>query len=67
MQSEPRIRLDDTDRRVLDALDHDFEIDDSNEVATVSGEMAVEIIRPADADGTRYQIQITFPGNFKRR
>jgi hypothetical protein len=64
MPSEPRIQFDHTDQRVLDALDHDFEISDGNEVATVGGGMAVEATRLAEADGTRYQLQITFPGGF---
>ena len=40
--------LDEMDKRALRALDSDFTFSSDNETATVSGEMEVEIVRPAD-------------------
>ena len=42
------MRLDDQDKRALRALDSDFVISADGETATVTGEMEVTIIRPAD-------------------
>ena len=53
------MRFDDLDRRALRALDTDFAIDDSGEVATVAGEMKIELARTAD---DRLRLTIEFPG-----
>ena len=42
--SSDYMRLDDQDKAALRALDDDVEIDDSGEVATVTGEMSVEFL-----------------------
>ena len=46
-----RCRLDDQDQAALRELDDDFEITTDGERAVVSGEMEVEIMRPADDGG----------------
>jgi hypothetical protein len=51
------MRFDDQDKRAFAALDADFAI--SDEVATISGQMEVEVVRLDDA---RLQLTITFPG-----
>ena len=47
------MRLDDQDRRALSALDDDFTISDDGEVATVTGEMEIEIVRLAQIKASR--------------
>jgi hypothetical protein len=54
-----RVRLDLQDKAALRALDSDFVIAADGEVATIAGDMKVEIIRVADE---RYQLAINFPG-----
>jgi hypothetical protein len=56
-----RCRLDDQDRAALRALDSDFAISTDGERAVISGEMEVEIVRPADDGGARFRLTITFP------
>jgi hypothetical protein len=43
-----RIRFDAQDQAVLRALDSDFIISTDGERAVISGEMEIEIVRPAD-------------------
>ena len=52
-----RIQFDSQDRAALRALDNDFMIDPSEEVATSVGD--IEIVRVA---GDRFQFTVTFPG-----
>jgi hypothetical protein len=53
------LQLDDQDKQALRALD-DFTITDG-ERAVISGEMEVEIVRPADDGGARFRLTIKFP------
>ena len=53
------MRLDDLDRRALEALDGDFKIIANGERAVISGEMEIEIIRPTD---DRLEMTVKFPG-----
>ena len=46
------MRFDDQDRAALRALD-DFAISRDGEIATVAGDMKVELVRPADDGGGR--------------
>jgi hypothetical protein len=57
------MRLDDQDKRALHALDDGFVISADGERAVISGEMEVEIIRPAEDGGARLWPTITFPNN----
>ena len=57
-----RLQFDVQDKAALHALDNDFVISADGETATVTGEMEVELIRLADADGNRFKLTITFPG-----
>jgi len=57
-----RIQFDSHDEAALRALDRSFAIDASGEVAVITGEMKVEITRPADADGARFLLRLNFPG-----
>lgn len=45
------------------APDTDFAINDSNEVATITGAMKIEIIRAADDGGARLRLRIRFPND----
>jgi hypothetical protein len=60
-----RIQFDTQDKRALHALDHDFTLSTDGETATVTGEMEVEIVRPADDGGARLWLTIKFPGGEK--
>jgi hypothetical protein len=61
--TDPRhIRFDDQDKRALAALDADFAISADGEVAAVSGQMEVEIVRLAGDGGDRFRLRIRFPG-----
>jgi hypothetical protein len=55
-----RVRLDSSDKAALRALDSDFAIDAGGEIATIAGDMKVEIVRVTDE---RYQLAITFPND----
>jgi hypothetical protein len=55
-----RMQLDNQDRAALRALD-DFVIDADGETATVTGEMEVVIVRPADDGGARFRLTLKFP------
>ena len=55
------MRFDEQDKAALAALDRDFVISADGETATVSGEMEVEIVRPADDGGARFWLTIRFP------
>jgi hypothetical protein len=57
------MRLDTQDKAALRKLDHDFEFNIDGERAVISGEMEVEIVRPADDGGARLWLTITFPNN----
>jgi hypothetical protein len=57
------MKFDALDQRALQALDHEFEVDASGEVATVTGDMTVVITRPADSD--QFWIRLTFPNGEK--
>ena len=56
-----RMRFDDQDRAALRALD-DFTISADGEIATVAGEMKVEVFRPAYDGGARLWLTIRLPG-----
>ena len=56
------MRLDDQDKAALHKLDDDFAFSADGETASITGEMEVEIIRPADDGGTQFWLTITFPG-----
>lgn len=53
-------QLDAQDRRALRALDDGFTID-SNVVASVEGEMQIEIVRAADDGGAHFGSRLNFP------
>ena len=55
------LRLDDQDKAALRSLDTDFVISADGETATVTGEMEVEIVRPADDGGARLWLTLKFP------
>ena len=55
------MRFDDQDRAALRALD-DFAISRDGEIATVAGDMKVELVRPADDGGGRLWLTIRLPG-----
>jgi hypothetical protein len=55
--------FDDQDKAAFAALDADFTIDASNEVATVSGQMEVEVTRLAGDGGDQFQLRFVFPSN----
>jgi hypothetical protein len=55
------MKLDAKDLAALAALD-DFNISDGGEVATVSGQMEVEVTRLASDGGDQFQLRFTFPG-----
>ena len=52
-------QLDSLDQAALRALDSDFTIDASGEVATIAGNIEIEIVR---VGGDRFQFTVTFPG-----
>jgi hypothetical protein len=54
--------LDRHDRAVLRALDDDFSISDDGETAKLTGQMEIEIVRPADDGGTRLRWTFKLPG-----
>ena len=56
------MRFDEQDKRALRALDSDFTISADGETATVTGEMEVKIIRPADDGGNQFWLTIQLPG-----
>ena len=56
------MRLDDQDRAALRALDDAFTISTDGETATVTGEMEVVMVRPADGGGARFRrLTLKFP------
>jgi hypothetical protein len=57
------MRLDDQDKAALRKLDNNFEFNIDGERAVISGEMEVEIVRPANDGGARLWLTITFPNN----
>jgi hypothetical protein len=57
------MRLDDQDKRALHALDDTFTVNNNGEVASITGEMEITIIRPADDGGARFWLTIRFPSN----
>ena len=56
------MQFDDQDRAALRKLDDGFAISADGETASITGEMEVEIIRPAHDGGTQFWLMITFPG-----
>lgn len=60
-----RLQFDARDQAVLRALDDTFVISNDGEVATVEGEMHVEVVRPVDVDGTQLWITFKFPSGEK--
>jgi hypothetical protein len=62
LQMAQRLPLDDQDRAALAALDDTFVVTPDGEAATATGEMEVEITRPADDGGARFRLTIKFPG-----
>jgi hypothetical protein len=54
------MQLDDRDKAALRALD-DFVISVDGEIASIKGEMKVEVVRLADDDGARFLLTIRFP------
>ena len=56
-----RCRLDAQDRAALRALDDGFVISADGETATVTGEMEITVVRPADDGGARFWLTIRFP------
>ena len=57
--------FDNQDKAALRKLDDDFTFSTDGEVAAISGEMEVEIVRPADDGGAQLWLTITFPGGEK--
>ena len=55
------LRFDAQDRAALRALDNDFTISADGETATVTGEMEVVMVRPADDGGARFRLTLKFP------
>jgi hypothetical protein len=55
------MRLDDQDKRALHALDDTFTVNNNGEVASITGEMDVTIIRPADDGGAQFWLTLKFP------
>jgi hypothetical protein len=55
------LQLDARDHAALRKLDPNFNFSDNNEIASVAGEMVVEVVRLVDADGTRLRMTLTFP------
>lgn len=55
------LQLDAGDQAALQALDPSFTFSDG--IATVVGEMQIEVARLGEADGTRLQLKIRFPSN----
>jgi hypothetical protein len=53
--------FDDQDKRALHALDSDFTFSTDGETATITGEMEIEVVRPADDAGNRLWLAIKFP------
>ena len=46
------------DQAALHALDDDFAISGDGEVATITGEMEVVMVRPADGGGARFRLTL---------
>jgi hypothetical protein len=55
------MQFDTQDQAALRALD-DFTISADGEIASIKGEMKVEVVCPADDDGARFWLTIKFPG-----
>ena len=55
--------LNEQDKRALHKLDVDFNFNDSGEIATISGNMKVTIIRPPPAGSGQFLMTIEFPNN----
>jgi hypothetical protein len=51
------MRFDNQDKTMLRALD-DFAISGDGEVATITGEMEVVMVRPADGGGARFRLTL---------
>ena len=56
------LQLDAQDKQALHALDTSFTFNNNYEIATVIGEMEINMIRPADDGGARFWLTITLPG-----
>lgn len=56
------MQFDAQDRAALRKLDDDFTFSNDGETASITGEMTVEIVRPADDGGARLWLTIRFPG-----
>jgi hypothetical protein len=54
--------FDDLDKQALHKLDNDFTISPDGETASITGEMTIELVRPADDGGAQFWLAITFPG-----
>jgi hypothetical protein len=59
------MKFDAQDQAALRALDNDFTISADGETATVTGEMEIEIIRPAHDGGDQFWLTIRLPGDEK--
>jgi hypothetical protein len=57
------MRFDDQDKAALRKLDDDFTFSNDGETASITGEMTVVIVRPADDGGARLWLTIAFPNN----
>jgi hypothetical protein len=61
------LRFDAQDKRALRALDDTFTISADCETARITGEMEVEVVRPADDDGgARLRLTLKFPSGSAR-
>jgi hypothetical protein len=57
-----RVRFDSRDKAALRKLDTDFTIAADGEVATIAGNIEIEIVRVA---GERFQLTLNFPGGME--
>jgi hypothetical protein len=56
------MQFDAQDKAALRALDDTFTISADGETASITGEMEVTIVRPADDGGARFWLTIRLPG-----
>lgn len=56
------VRFTTEDTAALRKLDADAAIDDSNEVAVISGDMKLKVVRLAHDSGDQFRLTLTFPG-----
>jgi hypothetical protein len=56
------MRFDAQDQAVLAALDSDFTISADGEIASITGEMELKIIRPDHDGGNQFWLTIQLPG-----